>query len=417
MTASVSRQASIEKPQSWPSEREEQGEMDQQQHQRRKTILDVARARGWITLGEIIKLASHSPVDTDEAIDIAREVGIQVDDHGDEPAWDDLSTLAEESPGAFTAGARRAPPAEELGADSPAAIYIREINRTPLLTADEEIRLAQEREAGVEAAARLAAGVDDPAERDHLEATLRVAESARAHLIEANLRLVVSVARKYIGRGVSFLDLVQEGNIGLQRGVEKYDWRRGFRFSTYAYWWIRQAVTRAVAEQSRTIRLPVHVVEQLSKLYTTARTLQVQLGREPTPEEIAATLGIAPNRVREALAAARIPISLDSPIGEDGNATIADLIADADALAPAEEAEEEIFAAELLAALGEYLTPREVDVLRLRFGLGGGQTRTLMEVGDELGVSRERARQLEAEAMQKLKRATPHLEQFHRFAR
>ena len=391
--------------------------MDRQHHHRRQAILNAARARGWITLEEILAVASHSPVDADEAIDVAREVGIQVDeDIEDRSDWGDFSALAEVGPGAFTAAGRRTPPAEELGADSPAAIYIREINRTPLLTADEETRLAQEREAGVEAGARLAAGVDDPAERDRLEAAVRVGEAARTHLIEANLRLVVSVARKYMGRGVAFLDLVQEGNIGLQRGVDKYDWRRGFRFSTYVYWWIRQAVTRAVAEQSRTIRLPVHVVEQLSKLYSTARALQAELGRDPTSEEIAATLGINPDRVREAFVAARVPISIDSPLGEDGNATIADLVADASALPPAEEAEDEVFAAELLATLGEFLTPREVDVLRLRFGLGGGQARTLMEVGEELGVSRERARQLAAEARQKLKRAAPRLEHFHRLA-
>ena len=391
--------------------------MGQEQDRRRRSILDAARERGWITLEEIMTLASHSPIDADEAIDIAREAGIQVDDDGEQSSWEDLSRLAEEGPGAYTAARRPQPSPEELGADSPVAIYIREINQTPLLTADAEIRLAQEREAGVEAAARLAAGVDDPAERDRLEAAVRAGKAARTHLIEANLRLVVSVARKYIGRGLSFLDLVQEGNIGLQRGVEKYDWRRGFRFSTYVYWWIRQAISRAVAEQSRTIRLPVHVVEQLSKLYSTARTLHAELGREPTAEEIAESLGIDPDRVREAFVAARTPISIDSPIGEDGNATIAELIADAGTPAPAEEVEAGIFAAELLAALSAYLTPREVDVLRLRFGLGGGQVRTLKEIGDELGVSRERARQLEVEAMKKLKRAAPHLEHFHRFAR
>jgi RNA polymerase sigma factor (sigma-70 family) len=276
------------------------------------------------------------------------------------------------------------------------------------------MQLAQEREAGDEAARRLAAGVVDAAERESLTATVDRGEAATTRLIEANLRLVVSVARKYIGRGVSFLDLIQEGNIGLQRGVERYDWRRGFRFSTYAYWWIRQAITRAVAEQSRTIRLPVHVVEQLSKLYSTARELHIALGRDPTTEEIATRLGIAPERVRDAFLAARTPISLDSPLGEGGVTTIAEMVADTSTPAPAEEVEDEVFADQLLAALGTYLTPREVEVVRMRFGLGDGQPLTLAEIGHQLGVSRERARQLETGAMRKLRGAAPHLAQFQR---
>jgi RNA polymerase primary sigma factor len=390
--------------------------MKRQQADDLSMSLDAARRRGWTTLQEILMLASSSPVDTQRAINIASESDIEVGGHADADAWATLAKLAEAGSSAFSAEREGPPPREELTPDSSDAIYIQDISRTPLLTANEEIRLAQGREVGAEAASRLAAGVDEPAERTRLEEAVRLGKAAERRLIEANLRLVVSVARKYLNRGVSFLDLVQEGNIGLQRGVEKYDWRRGFRFSTYAYWWIRQAVSRAVAEQGRTIRLPVHVFEQLTRLYNTARVLQVELGREPTAEEIGQRLGIDPERIREAFAAARTPISLDSPVGEDGDTTIATLIADASGPAPAEEVEEEIFADELLAALGKYLTPREIEVVRLRYGLGDGQPHTLTEIGEQLGISRERARQIEAAAMRKLKAAAPRLRQFRESA-
>jgi RNA polymerase primary sigma factor len=380
-----------------------------------RDLLAVARERGWITLDEVMRAASDSPVDTDEARELVSEAGIDLVDRGGD-AWEDLETLAETGPSAFVQTRETPPPAEELAPDSPAALYLREISQTPLLTAEEEIDLAQRLEAGKAAEKRLAEGDLDPAEQARLSAEVAQGEAARRRLIESNLRLVVSVARKYMGRGLLFLDLVQEGNIGLQRAVDKYDWRRGFRFSTYAYWWIRQAVSRAVADQARTIRLPVHVIEQLTKQYNTARDLHQELGREPTAAEIGERLGVDPERVREAYRAAKVPISLETPIGEEDESTVADFVADAATLSPAEQAEDTVLAQSLDEALTRHLNAREATVLRMRFGLTDGQPHTLGEIAEELGISRERVRQIEAESLHKLRRTVPFLRQFREYA-
>ncbi|HEY1292404.1 MAG TPA: sigma-70 family RNA polymerase sigma factor [Chloroflexota bacterium] len=294
---------------------------------------------------------------------------------------------------------------EELAGDA-GAMYLREIAHHDLLTAQEEVSLTQRLEAGKAALRELATADDslDPLYRLELERTAEDGERARRRLIECNLRLVVSVARRYLNRGVSFLDLVQEGNIGLQTGIDKFDWRRGFRLSTYVYWWIRQAVTRAVTDHSRTIRLPGHVIELLTRITRAERSLAVELGRQPTVEEVAEHLEIDPERITEARMAARMPLSLETPIGEDGDLTRGDLIGDELAgEAPSKSTEAADLSERLQAALDE-LHPRERQVLRLRFGLDRGHERTLGEVGEQLGISRERIRQIEAEGLTKLRR-------------
>jgi RNA polymerase primary sigma factor len=286
--------------------------------------------------------------------------------------------------------------------DAPAAIYLRDISRVSLLTAQQEVSLAKEIEQGNEAAEllrQLPSGVE--ADRVLVDQH-QTGKEARRQLTEANLRLVVSVARKYMGRGLPLLDLIQEGNIGLQRAVEKYDYRKGYRFSTYAYWWIRQAVTRAIADQARTIRVPVHMIELIGDVYRVSRDLQQELGREPEPDEIAQEMGTSAEKVRQIIRAARQPISLETPVGEEEESTLADFIADRAARAPAEAAAQELLKEHVEDAL-QQLSERERAVLKMRFGLIDGRDRTLGEIGEELGVSRERVRQIEAEALAKLR--------------
>ncbi|HEY2593250.1 MAG TPA: sigma-70 family RNA polymerase sigma factor [Chloroflexota bacterium] len=294
---------------------------------------------------------------------------------------------------------------EELAGDA-GAMYLRQIANHDLLSAQEEVTLAQRLEEGKAAMRQLATADDslDPALRVELEDAAEEGDRARQRLIECNLRLVVSVARRYLGRGVPFLDLVQEGNIGLQIGIDKYDWRRGFRLSTYVYWWIRQAITRSVADSSRTIRLPGHVIEFLTKAARGERELAAKLGRQPSVEELAEYLEVEPERIYEARSAARMPLSLEAPVSQDGELTRGDLIGDeAAGEAPLRSSEASDLSQRLESALDE-LHPRERQVLRLRFGLDRGHERTLGEVGEVLGISRERIRQIENDGLNKLRR-------------
>ncbi len=294
--------------------------------------------------------------------------------------------------------------ADHKTAEDSVGMYLHEIGRVSLLSATEEIALAISMQKGKRAAERLREEGDtlSPEEVARLKAEEARGRASRRRLIEANLRLVVSVARKYAGRGISLLDLIQEGNFGLLRAVDRFDYRKGHRFSTYATWWIRQAITRAIADQSRTIRLPVHMVEAVGRLTQVSHRLQQRLGREPIADEIAAEMNITPEKVRQIVGAAQQTVSLEMPIGEEEDAALGDIIEDRNSIAPAEAASQQILREEVMAML-DTLTARERRVIELRYGLEDGYNRTLAELGDELGVSRERVRQIEAEALMKLR--------------
>ena len=331
-----------------------------------RALVDLGRKRGYLTHDEILE---HFP-EAEQNIEVIDRVYSVLLEQGIDVVED--AKEAEQKGKEEEEGAK----AEGVAIDDPVRMYLKEIGKVSLLSPELEIELAQRMEKGD--------------------------EEAKRRLIEANLRLVVSIAKKYVGRGMLFLDLIQEGNLGLIRAVEKFDWRKGFKFSTYATWWIRQAITRALADQARTIRIPVHMVETINKLIRISRALLQDLGREPTPEEIAQAMELSVERVREIMKIAQEPISLETPIGEEEDSHLGDFIEDQDALAPAEAASFTMLKEQLEDVL-ETLTPRERKVLKLRFGLDDGRPRTLEEVGREFGVTRERIRQIEAKALRKLR--------------
>ncbi|GAX91503.1 RNA polymerase sigma factor RpoD [Effusibacillus lacus] len=351
----------------------------------KEQLLETGKKRGYLTFKEIMDRLSAFEQDSDqidEFFELLAERGVEVsneseddDEEADELVLDDnedvMPTDTEEE---FDLGDLTVPPGIKI--NDPVRMYLKEIGRVPLLSADEEIELAKRIEKGD--------------------------EEAKRRLAEANLRLVVSIAKRYVGRGMLFLDLIQEGNMGLIKAVEKFDYRKGYKFSTYATWWIRQAITRAIADQARTIRIPVHMVETINKLIRISRQLLQELGREPTPEEIAIEMEMSPEKVREIMKIAQEPVSLETPIGEEDDSHLGDFIEDQDALAPADAAAYELLKEQLEDVL-DTLTEREENVLRLRFGLDDGRTRTLEEVGKVFGVTRERIRQIEAKALRKLR--------------
>ena len=330
---------------------------------------------GTLTYGELVEALQRedlSPDEIDKMYDTFSKKGIEIVD--DSNTSDDQEDEVEDKDSEEVEIDLSVP--EGVSIDDPVRMYLKEIGRVPLLTAEEEVALAKRMQAGD--------------------------EEAQKRLAEANLRLVVSIAKRYVGRGMLFLDLIQEGNLGLIKAVEKFDYTKGYKFSTYATWWIRQAITRAIADQARTIRIPVHMVETINKLIRVSRQLLQQLGREPIPEEIAKEMDITVDRVREIMKIAQEPVSLETPIGEEEDSHLGDFIEDQDAPAPADAASFMLLKEQLEEVL-DTLTPREEKVLRLRFGLDDGRARTLEEVGQSFGVTRERIRQIEAKALRKLR--------------
>ena len=346
-------------------------------------------------------------VELDEGVDHEEELDVELT-----PA-DELARARKRR--AAAARALKAMKPTNAGSSDSVRMYLREIGRVPLLTASEEVSIAKRIEAGEQAKERLAdlAAADGLEglpfeERRRLQRAVRDGDLATSELIQANLRLVVSIAKRYVGRGMQLLDLIQEGNLGLMRAVQKFDYTKGFKFSTYATWWIRQAITRAIADQARTIRIPVHMVESINKVHRIQRTMLMELEREPTVEELAERADLTPARVREIQQISMDPLSLDSPVGEEDDSNLADFIKDNNVDAPAEAAARKLLNQAVLDALGE-LNEREQAVMRLRFGLDDGQSRTLEQVGQEFGVTRERIRQIESKTLAKLRH--PHRSQ------
>jgi RNA polymerase primary sigma factor len=359
-----------------------------------KELITRGKEQGFLTSDEIaagLASAELPPESMDAVLQAFTNEGIEVVDGVD---------ADEEAP-----VSRRE--AEELAlkapTNDPVRMYLKEIGKVPLLTAEEEVDLAKRIEAGLFSSEKLATSkkLQDKMRRD-LEWIERDGQLAKKKLVEANLRLVVSIAKRYVGRGMLFLDLIQEGNLGLIRAVEKFDYTKGYKFSTYATWWIRQAITRAIADQARTIRIPVHMVETINKLIRIQRQLLQDLGREPLPEEIAKEMDLTPDKVREILKVSQEPVSLETPIGEEEDSHLGDFIEDSDAVVPVDAASF-ILLQEQLDSVLHTLSDREKKVIQLRFGLTDGHPRTLEEVGREFGVTRERIRQIESKTLSKLR--------------
>ena len=375
-------------------------------------LIEKGKKKGNLSASELLDVLEDMDLSSeqmDKIYDTLENLGIETvsEDYIPElpddvdPPVEDMEELSEEDmvdPNALM---------DTFGTDDPVRMYLKEIGKVNLLTSDEEIGLAQDMNAGTAAQEQLdeleKAGEEIPQElRRELEKSIKRGERARQRLAEANLRLVVSIAKRSVGRGMQFLDLIQEGNLGLIKAVEKFDYTKGYKFSTYATWWIRQAITRAIADQARTIRIPVHMVETINKVIRVNRQLLQELGHDPTAEETAEEMNMPVERVREILKIAQEPVSLETPIGEEEDSHLGDFIPDEDASEPAEAASFTLLKEQLVEVLST-LTPREEKVLKLRFGIEDGRTRTLEEVGKEFNVTRERIRQIEAKALRKLR--------------
>ena len=375
-------------------------------------LIDIGYKKGKLSSGEMMETLDSISLESeqmDKVYDVLENLGIDTagDDFPPELEDDILPPVAEleEIPEAEIVDPNTL--VDSFAIDDPVRMYLKEIGKVDLLTPEREVELAQAMGAGAAAKEQLAelekSGGEIPAETlKELKKAIKGGERAKQQLAEANLRLVVSIAKRYVGRGMLFLDLIQEGNLGLIKAVEKFDYVKGFKFSTYATWWIRQAITRAIADQARTIRIPVHMVETINKVIRVNRQLLQELGHDPSPEETAEEMGMPVEKVREILKIAQEPVSLETPIGEEEDSHLGDFIPDEDASEPSEAASFTLLKEQLVDVLST-LTPREEKVLRLRFGIEDGRTRTLEEVGKEFNVTRERIRQIEAKALRKLR--------------
>jgi len=370
-------------------------------------LIDLGRHKGYVTLDDILHYFPEAEKNVDqleEAFAALLSAGIPYleDDIAESPTDEELESEAEAEEEEERSAQDEEDYLANIDTDDMIGLYLKEVGRIPLLTAEEEVDLAKRIEAGRAARAELAQGVTDPKRREELRRLIEDGWKAREHLITANSRLVISVAKKYMGRGVPFLDLIQEGNIGLIRAIKKFDYRRGHKFSTYATWWIRQAVTRAIADQGRTIRVPVHMGDQINKLLRVQHHLTQKLGRTPEIEELAEELGVPPKKVEYMIKVARRPLSLEMPTDDEEDSVLGDFIEDKDTPAPDEAATQNLLREHLESILNT-LPPREVRILQLRYGLLDGQAYTLEEVGRKMGVTRERVRQIEAQALSRLR--------------
>lgn len=365
-------------------------------------LMSRAEVRGYVTYEDLIEAIAddtEEDVNLDSLLEELEEVGIEVRTKEDSSSsGDDEEEIEDEATVADISA---------VSADDPVGLYFRQMAQEPLLTAEEEIDLAKRIEGGKLAREELKKRIDDgdtveASERLDIMQKIEAAQEAREHLGRANTRLVVSIAKRYMGQGLPFPDLIQEGNVGLMRAVDKYDYTRGNRFSTYATWWIRQAITRALAQKTRTIRIPLHMTERIRQMYRTAQVLEQDLGRRPTPEEIAEEMDIPTENVRSMMDASQHAIALERPVGDDGDSEFGDFIEDQDTPEPAEAAAHHLLQETIEDVLSE-LTPRQAHILRLRFGLGGGEQHTLEEIANKFGLSRERIRQLEKEALRRLR--------------
>jgi RNA polymerase primary sigma factor len=367
-------------------------------------LVSKAEAQGFLTLDDILEVfpdAEESIAELDELFGRLNGEGIQVLYDGSAGEIESVPTEATGKPKKKGAGAEQFD-LSEIASDDTISLYLKEMARVPLLKAQEEVTLARQFEQGRNAQAILTRDGRSAEEKAQLRSLVRQGEAARDHLIKANTRLVVSIAKRYLGQGVPFLDLIQEGNLGLIKAVEKFDYHRGHRFSTYATWWIRQAITRALADQGRVIRLPVHLSDRIRKVYQIAQQLEQDWGRKPSPEEIAEELSLPPQKVQWMLRVSQRPLSLEKPVGEEEDSELGSFIEDENTPTPTDTAYHHILQEKLEDILTS-LTPREARILRLRFGLQDGRSYTLEEVGQKFGLTRERIRQIEHEALDRLR--------------